>query len=160
MAMYLQSLWTCSYKSDFKGGQGPHSHRHRVQNCNCGQDFWPSKNGLDCLTMPDFCPWPLAVDLLCMRKMSATPLGRQVVTAIVPQHSAWPFDQPPESALTVWLHLDPSRSSGHGAYGSDPPLETWVATLTTFTGHVVTRGNGACALGYCQARSRTNILIN
>ena len=38
------------------------------------------------------------------------------------RETAWPLDCQPQKCLTVWLHLDPGRSCGHGAYGSNPPL--------------------------------------
>lgn len=38
---------------------------------------------------------------------------------IISSTASAPFDLWP---ITVWLHLDPSRSSGHGTYRSDLPL--------------------------------------
>ena len=36
-----------------------------------------------------------------------------------------PLDRPSDKALTLRLHLDRGRSSGHGAYASDPPPVQW-----------------------------------
>jgi hypothetical protein len=51
-----------------------------------------------------------------MRKISIIPLDHQRH-----QNTTWPSDRSPISALTLWLHLDRGHSSGHSAYGSDPP---------------------------------------
>ena len=89
-----------------------HSHRHHVQSCDCGQDFWLSKNGLDCLTTASFCPWPVdhrltvhaqrldhAFWLLAVLDIGPrTPLDRLTTPWEVP----WPFD----CILTVVTALD------------------------------------------------------
>ena len=98
------------------GGSTP---GRRVQSCNRGQDFWPSKNDLDHLTMATFCPWPIDQwPIVCAQRLSHASWSPLIVPWTLLNHY---LTNPPESALTVWLHFDHSRSSGHGAYGIDPP---------------------------------------
>ena len=103
-------------------GGGGHTPRCHVLSCDRGQDFERRKMALTAWPHWIFAldPW-LWIICACAKDWPRLFVANSSLLAIVPQHTAWLFDQTPESALTVWLHLDPGRSSGHGAYGSDPP---------------------------------------
>ena len=98
-----------------------HSHRRCVQSYDRGQYFSPLKHGLDCLTTLNiFATDPWSSTNCACTNTRLHPL-MQLLLQIVPQNITWLFDQPPESAMTTWLCLDPGHSSGHSACGSDPP---------------------------------------
>ena len=110
-----------------KGGGGGHSHRRRVQSCDRGQDAVKrSRHFLGVGQTVKQCAGALSTALLAIKRR-----GRSFCACAVNRWSrvkgknpAWSSSQ---GRFSTVKNLDPGRSSGHGTYGSDPPLFGLVA---------------------------------
>ena len=102
--------------------RGGHSHRRRVQSCDRGQDAVKrSRHFLGVGQTVKQCSGALSTALLPIKRR-----GRSFCACAVDRWSrvkgknpAWSSGQ---GRFSTVKNLDPGRSSGHSAYGSDPPL--------------------------------------
>ena len=104
------------------GGGGGHSHRRRVQSCDRGQD--PVKRSRHFLGVGQTVKQragALSMALLAIKRRDRSVCACAVNrwSRVKGKNLAWSSGQ---GRFSTVKNLDPDRSSGHGAYGSEPLL--------------------------------------
>ena len=130
---YLENLF-CIWS--IKGGR---SHRRHVQSCDRGQDAVKrSRHFLGVGQMVKHCVGALSQYHLAIKRRGRAFAHAQQIHGqrVKGNNLAWSSGQDHFSTVK---NLDPGYSSGHGAYGSDPPLSISgrlrLRTATTITGY-------------------------